>query len=88
MNLMEFKIAVIGTKLYGDLGLIIKDPKRPPQTEKGFHDDDLTNLLTKGTDNFAVSDIVIKDKEGRQSIQFRQMKELAEEYLTLLAVAH
>ena len=39
MNLMEFKIAVIGTKLYGDLGLVIKDPKRPPQTLKGFHDD-------------------------------------------------
>ena len=31
MNLMEFKIAVIGSKMYGDLGLIIKDPKRPPQ---------------------------------------------------------
>jgi hypothetical protein len=31
MNLMEFKIAVIGTKMYGDLGLIINDPSRPPQ---------------------------------------------------------
>lgn len=39
MNLMEFKIAVIGSKMYGDLGLIIKDPKRPPQIEKGFRDD-------------------------------------------------
>jgi len=38
MNLMEFKIAVIGKKMYGDLGLIIKDANRPPQTEKGFHD--------------------------------------------------
>lgn len=25
MNLMEFKIAVIGTQLYGDLGLIAAD---------------------------------------------------------------
>ena len=49
MNLMEFKIAVIGTKLYGDLGLVIKDPTRPPQTEKGFHDDSLMGLITKGT---------------------------------------
>jgi hypothetical protein len=39
MNLMEFKIAVIGSKMYGDLGLIIKDPKRPPQEEKGFRDE-------------------------------------------------
>lgn len=39
MNLMEFKIAVIGRKMYGDLGLVIKDPARPPQLEKGFHDD-------------------------------------------------
>jgi hypothetical protein len=38
MNLMEFKIAVIGDKMFGDLGLIIKDPLKPPQTEKGFKD--------------------------------------------------
>ena len=38
MNLMEFKIAVIGRKLYGDLGLIINDPNRPPQANKGFLD--------------------------------------------------
>lgn len=38
-NMMEFKIAVIGTKMYGDLGLIIDDPQRPAQVEKGFRDD-------------------------------------------------
>lgn len=26
MNLMEFKIAVIGQKIFGDIGLIVKDP--------------------------------------------------------------
>jgi hypothetical protein len=31
MNLMEFKIAVIGKRMYGDLGLIIKNSDRPPQ---------------------------------------------------------
>lgn len=31
MNLMEFKIAVIGKRMFGDLGLIIKDSLRPPQ---------------------------------------------------------
>ncbi len=41
MNLMEFKIAVIGSRMYGDLGLIINDPNRPPQINKGFLDKDL-----------------------------------------------
>lgn len=38
MNLMEFKIAAIGRKLYGDLGLIMTNNFRPAQSEKGFHD--------------------------------------------------
>nr|VVW88995.1 unnamed protein product [Nymphaea colorata] len=37
-NLMEFKIAVIGRKLFGDVGLIANDSERPPQVEKGFID--------------------------------------------------
>ncbi len=48
---MEFKIAVIGQRMFGDLGLIINDPNRPPQAEKGFFDKDLTNLLTKNLEN-------------------------------------
>lgn len=51
MNLMEFKIAVIGNKMFGDLGLIMNDPSRPPQTEKGFRDDKLEKLLTQGEGN-------------------------------------
>lgn len=42
---MEFKIAVIGQKMYGDLGLILNDPLRPPQSQKGFHDDILSKLI-------------------------------------------
>jgi hypothetical protein len=38
---MEFKIAVIGKQIYGDIGLVINDPNRPPQAEKGFHDKEL-----------------------------------------------
>lgn len=87
MNLMEFKIAVIGSKLYGDLGLIIKDPSRPPQVLKGFHDTDLKNLILRGENNFPVKDMVVKDREGK-SITFSNMKDLAEEYLTILSVAH
>lgn len=88
MNLMEFKIAVIGKKMYGDLGLIIKDSNRPPQTQKGFCDQQLTNLIAKGVNSSPVSDISIKDKEGRQTLNFASSKELAEQYLTLLSVAH
>lgn len=46
---MEFKIAVIGNKMFGDLGLISNDPNRPPQAQKGFRDDNLTKLLNQGT---------------------------------------
>ena len=77
MNLMEFKIAVIGNKLYGDIGLVIKDPNRPPQQFKGFRDMELENLINKGTGNFAVNDVVVKDREGRQVIKYGQMKQLA-----------
>ena len=48
MNLMEFKIAVIGRRLYGDLGLIMNNPNFPPQTTKGFCDDSLTRLVVRG----------------------------------------
>lgn len=77
MNLMEFKIAVIGQRIFGDLGLIVKDPARPPQTEKGFHDADLTALLDKGVNNSAVNDVFVRSKDG-QSIVFKQLRELAE----------
>lgn len=77
MNLMEFKIAVIGKRMYGDLGLIINDPQRPPQTEKGFHDDDLTNLITNGTGNQSIQGVFAKNKEGGQQITFANQKDLA-----------
>ena len=31
--------------MYGDLGLIMDDESVPPQKEKGFHDDNLKNVL-------------------------------------------
>lgn len=48
--------------MYGDLGLIIKNPDRPPQNEKGFHDLELTNLVTKGSNSAPVNDISVRDK--------------------------
>ena len=58
---MEFKIAVIGKKMFGDLGLIINDPNRPPQKNKGFHDNELTEML-RGAGNNSATDIIVKDK--------------------------
>ncbi len=62
MNLMEFKIAVIGQRMFGDLGLIINDPKRPPQVEKGFFDNDLTGLLTKNIGDNEINGIYARDR--------------------------
>jgi hypothetical protein len=38
MNIMEFKIAVIGSQLYGDLSLISNNTESKPQADKGFKD--------------------------------------------------
>jgi hypothetical protein len=75
---MEFKIAVIGKKLYGDLGLIINDATRPPQLEKGFVDQELKDLMTKGLNNLPVTDVFARNREGNQIISYRQMKDLAD----------
>lgn len=74
MNLMEFKIAVIGKKLYGDLGLIINDPNRPPQTNKGFLDKQLEDLIKKNQNNIPVSDVFVTDGKGNSRINFSNMK--------------
>ena len=42
---MEFKIAVVGTKMYGDIGLISDDPSVPKQLTKGFRDDDFKKMI-------------------------------------------
>lgn len=42
---MEFKIACVGTQMYGDIGLISHDKDKPTQNSKGFHDDDFKKLI-------------------------------------------
>lgn len=86
MNLMEFKIAVIGNKMFGDLGLIMNDPNVPPQAEKGFRDDKLTQLLETGHGNEGLSTPI--HVKGGSSVNFSNLKDLAEEYLLLLSTAH
>ena len=47
--------------MFGDLGLSINDPNRPPQKNKGFHDNELTEML-RGAGNNSATDIIVKDK--------------------------
>ena len=89
MNIMEFKIAVIGNKIYGDLGLISNDPNAVVQEDKNFRDDRLKAILTGQVANEALSQkISVRNKDGGQEINFSNMKELAEEYLQCLSLAH
>ena len=83
---MEFKIAVVGKKMFGDLGLIMNDPNYPPQTEKGFKDEKLTKLLENGSGNEGLSQSI--QVRGGSTISFNNLKDLAEEYLMVLATAH
>ena len=69
---MEFKIAVIGNKMYGDIGLVVKD--KPVQEFKGFRDIDLEALITKGQNNFAINDVTVKDRDGRQQLRFGHIR--------------
>lgn len=87
-NQMEFKIAVIGRSMFGDLGLLAKDPNRPPQLQKGFVDEELRGLVTKGHNNASVSEVFARNREGSQIVAFSHMRELAEEYLIAMAVTH
>lgn len=59
---MEFKIALIGHKLFGDIGLIASDV--PPQKGSGFEDKSLQQLLSKGAANEYIPNFLAKNKEG------------------------
>lgn len=43
--------------------------------------------MEKGANNSEVRDVFVRSKEG-QGFAFKQLKDLAEEYLTALSVAH
>jgi len=49
MNIMEFKIAVIGSHLFGDLSLISDKKGDGKPKFKGFRDDELKKMLTNGS---------------------------------------
>jgi magnesium-transporting ATPase (P-type) len=78
-NRMEFKIAVIGNQIYGDIGLVRPNPNKPPQKEVGFKDDELARLMkSRGEEgNSPVRGITIKNKEKNNTISLSNMRELA-----------
>jgi magnesium-transporting ATPase (P-type) len=75
-NRMEFKIAVIGSRIYGDIGLVRPNPKIPPQTEVGFRDDELTRLMKTRNEevNTQIREITIKNKEKTQTRPLSNMR--------------
>jgi phospholipid-transporting ATPase len=85
-NRMEFKIALIGHRLFGDLGLIASDV--PLQKGSSFEDRHLQDLLSRGAANEYISSFIAKNREGTFTQEINNLKELAHEYFTALAVAH
>ncbi len=78
LNQMEFKIAVIGKKMFGDLALIADDPNKSTQTAKGFHDKNLEDLISKGMNNIGINDVFVRNKECNQIQTFKNIKDVAE----------
>ena len=79
MNLMEFKIAVIGEQLYGDISLIAPDKNgKKEQEHKGFYDEGLTKLVNQGTGNEPLKEpIRVRDRNGGNEITFKNKMEIA-----------
>lgn len=60
---MEFKIAVIGSTIYGDTSLITEKKGQPKNNIKGFSDDGLRKILNNGTGDEALyKEIVVKNR--------------------------
>ena len=64
MNIMEFKIALIGSHLFGDVNLIQNHSEQKIQPIcRGFRDDDLKKLLTNGSgDKNLYQQIAVKNR--------------------------
>ncbi len=72
---MEFKIAVIGKNVYGDVGLIAGGSGGE---EVGFHDDRLKQLLQdERFDKPLNQPIVISDSTGHEQVNLTTLRQLA-----------
>ena len=86
MNIMEFKIAVIGTQMFGDLSIFSKGSVKG---SKEFKDQRLKKLLAYGVGNKNISpSIVVKDSEGETMINLNTIKDLSNEYMKALSMGH
>ena len=65
MNIMEFKIAVIGAQMFGDLSIFSRGGGISVKGSKEFKDQTLKKLLAYGVGNRDINpSIVVKDREG------------------------
>jgi len=86
---MEFKVACVGTQMYGDLSLLSHDRDKPAKREKGFHDDDFKKMIrAPDSRHNAIKPVYIKDREKNKVITLESKKTLGYEYLTALSIAH
>lgn len=65
MNIMEFKIAVIGNQMFGDLAAITGGASK----ERNFNDQKLRRLVRDGlADRDIHPSVIVKDKEGETQL--------------------
>lgn len=91
---MQFKIAVVGNQMFGDISLIAPEQnqkKIEDDKEKfaGFKDEKLKKLLETGAgDKQMDSQIVVKDIQGGNEIKYSSLRDIAKQYIKALALAH
>lgn len=74
MNIMEFKIAIIGQQFFGETNLITGQDEGKP-LHKGFRDDTLRKLLQTGADDRQLyRPITLADREGQDRLSFSSMR--------------
>ena len=77
MNIMEFKIAIIGTQMFGDLSIFSRGAVSI-KGSKEFKDQRLKKLLANGVGNKnANPSIIVKDREGETMISLNTIKDLS-----------
>lgn len=80
---MQFKIAVVGNQMFGDISLIAPNRNQPKPIDpndkfSGFTDDKLKNLLETGAgDRKLDQPLTIKSSTGGNEIKINTLRELA-----------
>lgn len=94
---MEFKIACIGDRMFGDRSVLtdgipddVQDviSNTPASNVKGYYDEELNRLVKGNGDSRLPRPLVVTQRNGQQALTFNTYKQLAEEYLLALGCAH